>query len=141
MDGAPVVNPELSAGPMVARRAVIQAIACLGIPMGLSGARLLPIDAGKPALPISELFADAAPVRFIGTLYLRQQPDEADGRRLCQALFAGPLPRTAAAIARSIAARRARDLKTANLVTVDGWLLARCEAQLCALVALSDPSP
>ncbi|HWI26443.1 MAG TPA: hypothetical protein VN668_05695 [Stellaceae bacterium] len=126
-----------SAGPLVARRAVMQAIACLGIP----GARLFPIGEGKPAVPISELFADAAPVRFIGTLYLRQQPDEADGRRLCRALFGGPLPRTAAGIARSIALRRARDLKTANLVTVDGWLLARCEAQLCALVALGDPSP
>lgn len=88
------------------------------------------------------LLHDLAGARAIGIRYLADAPEERDAAFLTRELFdgIGGVPRTApqrAAARRVIAARRARDFATGDTVLIDGWILARSEARLCALAALS----
>lgn len=88
------------------------------------------------------LLHDLDGARAIGMRYLANAPEERDAGFLARELFdrIGGVPRTAperAAARRMIAARRARDFATSDTVLIDGWILARSEARLCALAALS----
>ncbi len=78
----------------------------------------------------------------IGERYLAKTPEEND-----RAVLAARLPDGAAdfvmkgtnaeAVTAALRARRTREFGVGDTVVVEGWLLARSEARLCALAALS----
>jgi len=91
---------------------------------------------------IEELVGDLSGARAIGTRYLVIAPEERDAAFLARHLFAGVAdgPHHAAgmsALRQAIGAHRQRDFTTGDTVIIDGWILARTEARLCALAALS----
>jgi hypothetical protein len=116
------------------RRDMLQIIAALGLL-----AASFPLGAATTARGGGPL-GDAEPLRRLGVAYLREHAGEADRRWLSRHLFGGAVPRDAAALMRRIAEQRARDLAEGDIVTVQGWLLARSEARLCALLAMTPPS-
>lgn len=77
---------------------------------------------------------DRAALRRLGALYLQDQPAEADRRRLAALL--GAARARAGDVPRVLVERIARDWREHDVAWVDGWLLARTEARLCALLAL-----
>jgi len=89
---------------------------------------------------VAALWSREGGARRVGREYLAQAPDDADPDRLAEILFGDP--RTAAAMSSAalrahVARRRARDFETGDTVIVDGWVLARTEARLCALTVLA----
>lgn len=79
----------------------------------------------------------------IGVLYLESVPPERSKRRLAEmVLGVGTTdpPFDIAAMTARVRARRDRDFLDGDLVVIDGWLLTRTEARLCALASLSASS-
>jgi hypothetical protein len=81
---------------------------------------------------------DGTSYTALGARYLHDFPHEADETSLRRHIFGN---RTASATAmRRIACERAtHDFAHANVVVVDGWLLSRSEARICALAHLGMP--
>jgi hypothetical protein len=82
---------------------------------------------------------DAA--RRIGWRYLAVAPEERSTTRLRRLLFDGADvdvgPEMLAHLRRLINMKRRHDFSIGNTVILDGWLLARTEARLCALATLA----
>lgn len=85
---------------------------------------------------LEEIFGDRAAPKALGEAYLRRYPRRADSAEVMKDLLADHSPRDAAALGRLVAERRARDFREGRTVVLDGWILARSEAQLCALTVL-----
>jgi len=83
------------------------------------------------ALPITSYLKHDASARVLGQAYLRISPAEADAQTLIRLLGGDPVTREA------LRARIARDIDDGDLVNVAGCFMARTEARLCALAALS----
>lgn len=91
------------------------------------------------------LFPDGRSASALGRSYLARHPNEADPDRLIDALFADlpPAPsdgteaREVEAIRAWVTARIEDDFRRARIVRVEGWILARSEARLCALASLA----
>jgi hypothetical protein len=85
------------------------------------------------------MWRDPRAVRAVGRHYLAIARDEADRARLSDLVFgAGAFPDDSfAGLQRHIAAGRARDFAADDTVMLDGWILARTEARLCALCTLA----
>jgi hypothetical protein len=77
-------------------------------------------------------FTDLRALKRLGALYLVEHPEEFSRVRLSNLLianFGGTIPaRLSSAVA--------RDWSSNHVAVVDGWLLARTEARLCALLHL-----
>jgi hypothetical protein len=82
-----------------------------------------------------DLVGDWQAARALGACYLREHPHEADVRRFSD-LASGP-EASREAFRRRIATARRRDLEEGRVLVVNGWQLARTEARLCALAALT----
>jgi len=67
-----------------------------------------------------------------GALYLAAHPHEHDAHRL-RALLA---PDTQRPVRESLLASIERDWRNHDVLTLDGWVLARSEARICALACL-----
>ncbi|MFZ5778641.1 MAG: hypothetical protein ACOY4R_00355 [Pseudomonadota bacterium] len=79
--------------------------------------------------------------RLIGSHYLALVPQERSAARLSESVFgdidaAVDGPDALAHLRRLVDARRHRDFSTGDTVILNGWLLARTEARLCALSTL-----
>jgi len=77
-----------------------------------------------------------ASARIIGAAYLATHPDEADPALLRRAIAADLAPaaqRDQAELDRALAHRVRADFLEQRTVKVDGWVLSRTEARLCAL--------
>lgn len=83
------------------------------------------------------LFTDREDARAVGRAFLATHPAEADRARLLAALAGLEQIQTPTGLRQAFAGFRERDFQAGDIVIVDGWVLARCEARLCALVALS----
>lgn len=88
------------------------------------------------------MFSDLATARMIGVRYLAQATHECDAAVLAAELPAGcavaPTSRQAFDdIRETIDAQRQRDFAAGDTVIIDGWILARTEARLCALTVLT----
>lgn len=85
------------------------------------------------------LWTNRDSARRVGERYLAQAPEEADPARLAADLFGGVAVDGASPrrLRRHIDHRRARDFAQGDTVIVDGWVMARTEARLCALAALT----
>lgn len=109
----------------------LTALASLLLPAGAAQAR-------TPAARYVAALSDRASARRIGRAYLAAYPAEADAPRLtaqlAQALGAARGRRDL-----RLALRRAvrDDMRHGRSVLVDGWVLARTEARLCALASLT----
>lgn len=125
------------------RRLVLR-LAVFGGMIAAAPAWARPADAGSTAAGrLAELLPHAAGAARLGRRYLALAPAEADRRRLLDALskdHAGlaVASRTGAdgEIRGVVGGCRQRDFVAGNTVTIDGWILSRTEARLCALVAL-----
>ena len=85
---------------------------------------------------LAGLLADPAAARELGKAYLSTAPDTAtvDMQALLRELSN---PRTRATpLARHLARRVQDDFEHGNTALVGGWLLARTEAAVCAMLAL-----
>lgn len=94
--------------------------------------------------PLMEIYSnDLQAARLIGRAYLRETPNEADADLLFKLIVKGdPILGSclnALSNDQHIAILRKRisqDFDLENTVYVDGWVLSRTEARLCALCAL-----
>jgi len=146
--GASPVNSEDSSEgslPMkplkMKRRGALLTIAAACIPGVVSGTWLLR-RGGAPKTMAEAMFSDMGAARRIGTRYLAQYTDECDAHTLAGRLPAGcaiapATPRHLAAARQIIDEQRARDFAAGDTVIIDGWILARTEARLCALATLT----
>ena len=81
-----------------------------------------------------ELLPTRADAAVIGRAYLAANPAEADLNRLVRQLTA--LANTPSDLQAAIGDRLRRDFADRDTVRLDGWVLARTEARLCAVCAL-----
>jgi hypothetical protein len=95
-----------------------------------------PDDATLIEVSLRELFADPEAARLVGARYLCGHGDEASPARLHALLFAGAPPSSAICFAGWMVERRSFEFGSEDVVVVAGWLLARSEARLCALLNL-----
>ena len=86
-----------------------------------------------------EMWRDPRAVRAVGRSYLELASNEADRARLSDLIFgnAGLPDVSFSSLQRHIAAARARDHAAGDTIMLDGWILSRTEARLCALCALA----
>lgn len=78
------------------------------------------------------LFEDLTALRRLGAIYLAAHPEERSRTLLSRLLIAAD----DCAIPSRLLSAVARDWASNHVVLVDGWLLARSEARLCALFHL-----
>ena len=90
------------------------------------------------ASALTTFFKDPDGAAAVGRRYLALHPDEADADRLSEALFdsAQPSRATTEALRSDLSRQRQRDFRDGDVVILDGWLLARSEARVCALTVL-----
>ncbi len=114
------------------RRAVVGGLGA-GLSLGFASAAEAGGDRERRRA-LSGLFTALPSARAIGAAYLRSCAD--DG--LDAATLAAELPAevTMTVLRETVAARVRDDFANARVVNVDGWLLARTEARLCALAYL-----
>lgn len=77
-------------------------------------------------------FSDLAALRRLGAIYLAAHPEERSTARLSQLLIGGDHDTIPSRLGSAVA----RDWASHDVVVVDGWLLARAEARLCAFLHL-----
>lgn len=94
------------------------------------------------------LFAHRDSAARLGRRYLQAFPREGDRSWLvARILDDGSAPAASPAmfasdeLRRRIARRRREDFTQSETVQVEGWILSRTEARLCALAALVTPAP
>lgn len=116
---------------------------------GAAAALLLPTppaSAKDGALQsVKSLFRHRRDAAAIGVDYLRRHPDEADGENLLSRVFGEDLASVRHAAARGdqstidakIASSITADLRAARIHTYEGWVMARAEARLCAILSLT----
>ena len=83
---------------------------------------------------LQEMFTDLDAARDLGRHYLTVCPEEARLVRLTEGLLTGEALNNSEAFVERIAVLRVRDFENDDTVSVDGWVLARAEARVCALV-------
>ncbi len=95
------------------------------------------------ATRLARLIPHVGSAARIGSRYLALVPAEANPERILAAILDGQEELAVAAVTipdrvlhRHIGECRQRDFLDGNTVSVDGWILSRTEARLCALVAL-----
>jgi hypothetical protein len=101
------------------------------------------VGSDPPSRRLGTLFAHQESARAIGSRYLQAFPDEASGRSLVGRIARG-LPGGEEAIRTSgdddlrvlLARRSMQDFAEGRTVELDGWILARTEARLCALSSI-----
>jgi hypothetical protein len=79
-------------------------------------------------------FSDVVALRQLGAMYLVAHPEERSRQLLSHLLINGG----GGAIQSRLLCAIARDWSNHHLALVDGWLLARSEARLCALLHLQE---
>jgi hypothetical protein len=85
----------------------------------------------------ADFFPDLTVLRRLGDIYLLAHPEERSRALLSDLLIAGD----DGSIPSQLLSAVARDWSGNHVVVVDGWLLARTEARLCALLHLEGGAP
>jgi hypothetical protein len=124
-----------------ARRRFLQAsgglvLACAS---GLAGALFdgEAADAGRSSdQGLSELFRSPRKARALGERYLALHPEAAGRAALAARLGLDAAPISRASLRERLASLRERDFAQRRIVAIDGWILARSEAEICALLSL-----
>jgi hypothetical protein len=120
----------------------------LALPMAFAAARaaraapLPPAATEAAADRLRALVPAPESARLIGRAYLAGHPDEGgDDARLARLILADdpgaadapPMPADARRLRETVAGRVREDFRHGRTATVDGWILSRTEARLCAL--------
>jgi hypothetical protein len=82
----------------------------------------------------ARFFSDFAALRRLGAIYLAAHPEEHSGALLSRLLISGDHGTIPSRLLSAVA----RDWSSNHVIVVDGWLLARTEARLCALLHLEE---
>ena len=82
------------------------------------------------------IFSNAESPRQIGARYLTLYPDEATRSLMLAEDLKGTRVRTSGALRQVLAQKCESDFLNGDLVSIDGFLLARTEAEACALTVL-----
>jgi len=135
-----------SAATAMLRRAFIATITAAatalfaGRPSGAAPPRPLHADAAR----LLEAFRQRESAAAVGRAYLATRPEERDAPRLAGAVSrdlrdggCDPATGDRADLRRAVSGRVRQDFADGRTVTVDGWVLSRTEARLCALAALA----
>lgn len=94
-------------------------------------------DAGRsPDRRLGELFRSPRKARALGARYLALHPEAADRVALASRLGLDGAPIRLAELRARLASLRERDFAQHRIVSIDGWILARSEAEICALLSL-----
>lgn len=99
----------------------------LSTALGLAGA-----DPDQGTL-LRQLVPHRSSAARLGRLYLATAPQEADPSRLAALILEG----SPSVSPRSLASRFSADFAAGRTVRLDGWVMSRSEARLCALAALT----
>jgi hypothetical protein len=83
-----------------------------------------------------DLFTDLGAARDIGRRYLRSFSQETNRAFLQRTITGGERLQDAKQLRTLLAQKREQDFRTGDIAIVDGWVLSRTEARVCALVAL-----
>jgi hypothetical protein len=86
---------------------------------------------------LASFFGDADAAAVVGRRYLALHPSEADLDRLGREILSPTPARAYQAHTRQVLARHRDDFASEHLAIVDGWVLSRTEARLCAIAALA----
>lgn len=101
------------------------------------GATRDPSSAGaRRKKALMKMFRDPAAASVIGGHYLRNWPGEANTTWLEFALFGDAELNGVEAVRAHLASRRKHEFLNDEVVVLEGWILARCEARACALISL-----
>ena len=122
----------------IGRRTLLQSGLLAPLALGIAG--LTPRRAGAqgPAARLVGIFRHQESARAVGRAYLRLAPEEADPARLLALIHPGDAAALAEAeLRRAVAARQREDFACRRTVLLDGWVLSRTEARLCALAELT----
>jgi hypothetical protein len=85
---------------------------------------------------LAMLFAECDGARAVGYLYLAEFPESAHGVLERARALLGPLNHGATALAETLTRQRQEEFARSETVILGGWVLARCEADMCAALAL-----
>lgn len=85
---------------------------------------------------LDSIIADQRAARTIGSLYLGAYPEENDLDRLSGELMEAAAEGDSRIVRRRIQELRVRDFTREDTVVLNGWVLARVEARVCALFTL-----
>lgn len=125
------------------RRNFLLTFGQMALVAGLTSAEFtLPARGGEVAGAgvLQALFRNIEDAAELGRRYLRDFPHEANKERLLStlsvALGASLLSCDRMVLRCAIRDLRARDFTDGDVVIVDGWILSRCEARLCALASM-----
>jgi hypothetical protein len=102
----------------------------------LTGLRASAISDGKIKAGLRQLFSDRAAARGLGKRYIDLYPREAQRILLFEKLVSSLQPGSSRELKAIIARERESDFQNNRIVIIDGWLLARTEAEVCALTVL-----
>ena len=82
------------------------------------------------------IFGDPAAANLIGGNYIRNRPQEANTSWLELVLFGDTELKGVEEVRAHLASRREEEFRNDEVVVLEGWILARCEARACALIFL-----
>ena len=87
---------------------------------------------------LARLFSTPQHAIDIGRRYLQLNPEKADRRALLNDLFgrSSISSKSRSSLAGLVSGWQERDFRDGVVVVLDGWILARAEASLCALLYL-----
>jgi hypothetical protein len=104
-----------------------------------AAALLVSFRRGRAEVPLCDrlarLFRHPESARVVGAAYLRLVREEADVEQLAALLEAELGEAEGAALERRLAAQQRADFGAGRTVVVEGWILSRTEARVCALLA------
>lgn len=109
--------------------------------MAFLPAPLRPRPAVAARTPIGWLWSNRSSARLVGARYLAQAPEDRELAWLLVRLLGDPdtiCTRAPEALRCDLARKRESEFARGDTVILDGWILSRTEARLCALVALLD---
>lgn len=114
---------------------ISEVFASLTTPYGLPrshGAFVSSLTKARIEHSLRALFSDIDAARVLGMRYIDLYPSEAQRIVLLDKLFLSA-PRTSRELKTIISLEREYDFQNNRTIIIDGWILARTEAEVCAL--------
>jgi hypothetical protein len=123
------------------RRRLLIAAAGLGAAVVAGPIAMWPVverfAASDPAALLRGLVTHRGAAVALGRSYLEANPTEAHRADLVRNLVGARVPASTSRASREVASRIRADYRAGRTVVVEGWVLSRTEARLCALIALT----
>ena len=120
------------------RQFSIAATALAALPAGAAMSHAATTSGSSFESELARLFSTPQHAIDIGKRYLQLNPEKADRRALLNDLFgrSSISSKSRSSLAGLVSVWQERDFRDGVVVVLDGWILARAEASLCALLYL-----